>query len=273
VDENKRRVNEAPYVICVYPCSSVVSIFLLFALLCIPQVSVVKRFFPSDGILCAARRVLVVDIRRRTMNRWKPAAPSLVLVVGVVFAAGVLAGILRGESETMNVTSKTGRPVPEETEAAVFGAGCFWGVEAAFRKTDGVVETFVGYSGGHTKAPTYKDVCAGTTDHAEAVKVVFDPEKVPYGDLLKVFFSIHDPTQVNRQGPDVGYQYRSVVFYDSPEQETAARAAIANLDESKAYVRPIATAVEPLGDFWLAEDYHQQYLEKHGSAGCHISLK
>ena len=158
-------------------------------------------------------------------------------------------------------------------ETATFGAGCFWGVEAAFRRVEGVVETAVGYSGGHYDNPTYRDVCSGRTGHAEVVQVKFDPEKVSYEDLLGVFWKSHDPTQVNRQGPDVGYQYRSVVFFHTPEQEKAARASKDALERSGRYSRPIATSIEPARAFWKAEDYHQQYLEKRGLASCHITLK
>ena len=145
------------------------------------------------------------------------------------------------------------------TETAIFGAGCFWGVEAAFRRVDGVVETAVGYAGGTTAEPTYHDVCSGMTGHAEVVRVVYDPERVGYGTLLELFWQAHDPTQVNRQGPDIGTQYRSIIFYGSEAQKEAAEAAKAKL---VAAGHPIATLIEPAPDFWMAEDYHQQYLEK-----------
>ncbi len=158
-------------------------------------------------------------------------------------------------------------------ETAMFGAGCFWGVEAAFRRVEGVVETAVGYSGGHTENPTYREVCSGETGHAEVVQVKFDPEKVAYEALLDVFWKNHDPTQLYRQGPDVGYQYRSVIFYRSPEQEKAARESKRALEKSGKYGRPIVTEIEPARTFWRAEEYHQQYLEKRGAATCHIGLK
>ena len=145
------------------------------------------------------------------------------------------------------------------TETAIFGAGCFWGVEAAFRRVEGVVETAVGYSGGNTAEPGYYDVCSGQTGHAEVVRVVFDPARVGYEELLELFWQVHDPTQVNRQGPDVGTQYRSVIFYGSDAQREAAEAG------KKALVaagHPIATLIEPAAEFWMAEDYHQQYFEK-----------
>jgi peptide-methionine (S)-S-oxide reductase len=155
-------------------------------------------------------------------------------------------------------------------ELATFGAGCFWGVEATFRQLDGVTGTTVGFAGGTTESPSYKQVCHEKTHHAEVVQVEFDPERISYADLLKVFWESHDPTQVNRQGPDLGDQYRTVVFYHSPEQEAAATASKDALDKSGRYSRPIATSIEPAPRFWPAEDYHQQYLEKRGLASCHI---
>lgn len=156
------------------------------------------------------------------------------------------------------------------TMKATFGAGCFWGVEAAFRRVKGVVDTAVGYEGGITENPTYHDVCTDRTGHAEVVQVEFDPEQVSYEQLLEVFWSIHDPTQVNRQGPDVGTQYRSVIFYHSPEQEAVARKSKEALERSGRYRRPVATAIEPARVFWRAEEYHQRYLEKRGLASCHF---
>jgi peptide-methionine (S)-S-oxide reductase len=153
-------------------------------------------------------------------------------------------------------------------EKATFGAGCFWGVEAAFRRLPGVKSTQVGYAGGSLEHPTYEDVCTDTTGHAEVVEVTFDPQAVRYRDLLDVFWSNHNPTTLNRQGPDVGTQYRSVIFFHSPEQEAEARAS---RDEAqKSLSRPIVTEIIPAGPFWRAEDYHQQYLEKRGLAHCHI---
>ena len=155
-------------------------------------------------------------------------------------------------------------------EKATFGAGCFWGVEAAFRQVQGVVSTAVGYMGGSLKNPTYKDVCTDTTGHAEAVEVTYDPANVSYEELLKVFWQIHDPTTLNRQGPDVGTQYRSAIFFHGGEQEAAARASKEKLEKSGAYKRPIVTEIVPAGEFWQAEEYHQQYLEKRGLSHCHI---
>jgi peptide-methionine (S)-S-oxide reductase len=156
------------------------------------------------------------------------------------------------------------------TEKAIFGAGCFWGVEVAFRQMKGVVSTAVGYSGGRTANPTYKEVCSDRTGHAEVVQVEYDPSQVSYDELLKVFWENHDPTQMNRQGPDFGTQYRSAIFYTTPEQEAAARASKEALESSGRYRRPIATEITPAGEFFRAEEYHQQYLEKKGLASCHI---
>jgi peptide-methionine (S)-S-oxide reductase len=156
------------------------------------------------------------------------------------------------------------------TELATFGAGCFWGVEAAFRRIAGVRDTAVGYSGGRTLNPSYKEVCTDRTGHAEVVQVEFDPSVVKYEELLAAFFALHDPTQVNRQGPDLGTQYRSVIFFHSPEQEMQARAMIRRLEEEEAFSEPIATQVLPFDQFWRAEEYHQRYLEKRGLASCHM---
>jgi peptide-methionine (S)-S-oxide reductase len=153
---------------------------------------------------------------------------------------------------------------------AMFGAGCFWGVEAAFRQMKGVTDAAAGYSGGTLKDPTYRDVCSGRTGHAEVVQVEYDPSQVSYEQLLDVFWENHDPTQLNRQGPDVGTQYRSVIFFYTPEQEAAARASKERLQSSGRYRRPIVTEILPAGEFYRAEEYHQRYLEKRGLAHCHI---
>ena len=153
---------------------------------------------------------------------------------------------------------------------ATSAAGCFWGVEATFRQIPGVTATRVGYTGGDLKNPTYKDVCSNSTGHAEAVEVDYDPAKVSYEDLLNVFWENHDPTQLNRQGPDWGTQYRSAIFFHSPEQEQAARASKQALEKSGRFHRPIVTQIVPSVTFYEAEDYHQQYLEKRGMASCHI---
>jgi peptide-methionine (S)-S-oxide reductase len=153
---------------------------------------------------------------------------------------------------------------------AIFAAGCFWGVEATFRQLPGVTSTRVGYTGGQTANPTYKEVCTDRTGHAEAVEVTYDPTQLPYEKLLDVFWENHDPTQVNRQGPDFGTQYRTAIFFTTPEQETAARASKAALEKSHRFSKPIATQIVPAVTFYEAEDYHQQYLEKKGLASCHI---
>ena len=157
-----------------------------------------------------------------------------------------------------------------KTERATFAAGCFWGVESAFRQVIGVIYTQVGYTGGRTADPSYKDVCTDTTGHAEAIEITFDPDKVSYRALVELFFKMHDPTQVNRQGPDVGTQYRSAIFYHSPEQKVAAEAAMAALEKSGKYKKPIATQILPAGPFYRAEEYHQRYFEKNGGPACHI---
>jgi peptide-methionine (S)-S-oxide reductase len=153
-------------------------------------------------------------------------------------------------------------------EKATFGAGCFWGVEAAFRQVKGVQSTAVGYSGGHFPNPTYKDVCSGKTGHAEVLEVEYDPAQVSYDDLLNVFWANHDPTTLNRQGPDVGAQYRSAIYFHSPEQESTARAS--KESAQRRYSKPIVTEITPAATFYRAEEYHQQYLEKRGLAHCSI---
>ena len=151
---------------------------------------------------------------------------------------------------------------------ATFAAGCFWGVEEAFRRVEGVLRTQVGYTGGHTANPTYKQVCAGDTGHAEAVQIEYDPQRVSYEDLLEVFFENHDPTQYHRQGPDVGSQYRSAIFYHDQAQHSAAQAKIEQLQASGRYRQPIVTELTPADTFYPAEAYHQQYLAKRGRGAC-----
>lgn len=155
------------------------------------------------------------------------------------------------------------------TELATFGAGCFWGVEAAFRAIPGVVATAVGYAGGTTPNPTYEMICHHGTGHAEVVQVTFDPAQVSYQELLEEFWESHDPTQLNRQGPDVGDQYRSAIFFHNAQQEATARASIANLQAGRVFGRPIVTQLEAAPPFWKAEEYHQQFLEKRGQGSCH----
>jgi peptide-methionine (S)-S-oxide reductase len=153
---------------------------------------------------------------------------------------------------------------------ATFGAGCFWGVEAAYRQIPGVISTSVGYLGGTMKNPTYRDVCTGRTGHAEVVQVTFDPARVSYDDLLTVFWENHDPTTLNRQGPDVGPQYRSAIFYHDEAQKEAAIASKDEREKAGLFRRPIVTEITPATDYYEAEDYHQQYLEKRGLSSCHI---
>lgn len=153
---------------------------------------------------------------------------------------------------------------------ATFGAGCFWGVELRFQQVPGVTETAVGFEGGKLDKPGYRDVCTDGTGHAEVVEIDYDPAKVSYQQLLDLFFELHDPTQLNRQGPDWGTQYRSVVFFHSPEQEAEANETIARLTQEKHFPKPIVTQVVPAQTFWRAEEYHQKYLEKRGATTCHI---
>jgi peptide-methionine (S)-S-oxide reductase len=154
-------------------------------------------------------------------------------------------------------------------QKATFAAGCFWGVEETFRTTPGVAATQVGYTGGAATKPSYEQVCSGRTGHAEAVEVTYDPNRVTYEALLHVFWDNHDPTTPNRQGPDVGEQYRSAIFFHTPEQESAAKASKASLEESGRFRRPIVTQIVPAPTFWRAEEYHQQYLAKRGTRSCH----
>jgi len=157
-----------------------------------------------------------------------------------------------------------------QMEKATFGAGCFWGVEETFRNVKGVRSTSVGYAGGTQQNPRYQDVCTDKTGHAEVVEIQFDPSQVGYDELLDVFWSNHNPTTLNRQGPDVGTQYRSVIFYHSPEQQASANASKVKLEKSGRFNRPIVTQIEPASTFWRAEEYHQQYLQKRGQSHCAV---
>jgi peptide methionine sulfoxide reductase msrA/msrB len=178
--------------------------------------------------------------------------------------AFVEAGILAHESNPV-AASSTGR------EEAILAAGCFWGVEHLFKELDGVLSTEVGYCGGHTESPTYKEVCSGRTGHAEAVKVVFDPRRVTYEEVLRYFFRLHDPTTRNRQHNDVGTQYRSAVFVRDDEQRRVAERVLREIDQSGVFARPVVTEVTDAGAFWAAEEYHQDYLEKNpGGYMCHV---
>jgi len=195
-----------------------------------------------------------------------------ILAAALVAAAGA-GGCAEAEVERMSSSEKpreaASQPAgPAGREVATFGAGCFWGVEVAFRCLQGVTETTVGYSGGTFKNPSYKDVCSGRTGHAEVVRVVYNPAKVSYERLLEVFWACHDPTTPNRQGPDVGSQYRSVIFHHNAAQAAAAKASKERLDRSGRFGRPIVTQIAPAGPFYRAEEYHQQYLEKRGRASC-----
>lgn len=159
------------------------------------------------------------------------------------------------------------------TQKATFAAGCFWGVEKLYWEIDGVLSTQVGYTGGKTEGATYESVCSGLTGHAEAVEITYDPSKVNYEDLLEVFFLHHDPTTLNRQGPDVGTQYRSAIYFHSPEQKAAAEAAVQALEEARIFKKPVVTEIKPAGPFYSAEEYHQKYLKKNPNGYCSIQLQ
>jgi len=191
-------------------------------------------------------------------------------VGAALLALAVVGGCHDERTDRMNdATSRTSHADPPAgREVATFAAGCFWGVEAAFRRVEGVVDTAVGYTGGQTERPTYKQVCTGKTGHAEAVRVTFDPAKVSYDRLLEVFWGCHDPTTPNRQGPDVGTQYRSAIFFGSPAQEAAAKASRSAEQASGRHGGKIVTEIAPAGRFHRAEEYHQRYLEKRGGGSC-----
>lgn len=155
-------------------------------------------------------------------------------------------------------------------QQATFAAGCFWGVEARFAALDGVIETEVGYMGGTLREPSYQEVCTDRTGHAEVVQLTFDPEKISYEQLLAAFWQMHDPTTLNRQGPDVGSQYRSAIFYHTPDQQAEAEQSKAQMDASGVFAKPIVTLIEPAAAFWRAEEYHQQYLAKRGVGSCQL---
>jgi peptide-methionine (S)-S-oxide reductase len=188
-----------------------------------------------------------------------------VLTAGWLFCSQDVAGPM---ASPQAATAKHGRST--KMEKATFGGGCFWGVEATFRQLKGVTATAVGYEGGSLADPTYRDVCSHKTGHAEVVQVEYDPSRITYEQLLDVFWKNHDPTTRNRQGPDVGAQYRSVVFYHSPQQKEAAVAFKEKLMKSGKFRKPIVTEIVPAATFWRAEDYHQQYLEKRGLSSCHM---
>jgi peptide-methionine (S)-S-oxide reductase len=185
-----------------------------------------------------------------------------------------LLAFLLGFTVTLDAQSTDKQPVKRKQtkeikmETAIFAAGCFWGVEADFQKLKGVVSTEVGYTGGHTQDPGYKQVCTDTTGHAEAIRLTYDPAVISYDDLLKVFWENHNPTTPNRQGPDVGSQYRSAIFYTTPEQKKEALASREKLDRSHKYSKPIVTEIAPATEFYRAEEYHQQYYQKKGGGSC-----
>ena len=172
--------------------------------------------------------------------------------------------------EPASVAGSAGGQGKAARDVAIFAAGCFWGVQYYFDQVPGVVETEVGYIGGHTDNPTYEQVCSHTTGHAEAVKITFDAHEVSYETLLKQFFRMHDPTQLNRQGPDVGDQYRSAVFYLNDDQKATAEEMIKKLNKSSNFNKPVVTTIEKAGTFWRAEEYHQKYTEKTGLGMCHV---
>ena len=204
--------------------------------------------------------------------------PTLIAMAAIALIAGVLTHY--GEDSLLTALgSRTPgearaavtREAKMDTHRATFGAGCFWGVEEAFRQVEGVTATAVGYAGGDYQNPAYRDVCTGTTGHAEVVQVEYDPEQVSYAELLEVFWRCHDPTTLNRQGPDIGTQYRSVIFFHSPEQEAAAKASKEQLDRSGRFHRGIVTQITAATPFYRAEEYHQKYLEKRGQSSCGVS--
>jgi len=192
-------------------------------------------------------------------------------VTGGRVAAGAAQFQKRAEAKpgTETGTESQGTTKPVDRKVAMFGAGCFWGVEATFRNVPGVLDTAVGYNGGWVERPTYKQVCTGRTGHAEVVRIEYDPAVIRYDQLLNVFWRCHNPTQLNRQGPDVGTQYRSVIFYFDEEQRRLAEASKQRVDHSKRHLRRVVTQIVPAGPFWRAEEYHQRYLEKRGLVQCH----
>jgi peptide-methionine (S)-S-oxide reductase len=199
----------------------------------------------------------------------------LVVLAAVIVFAFMHSGIIvmaNNESETISDTkSDPNESSTEKNETATFAAGCFWGVEAAFRKVEGVKYAIVGYTGGRFKNPTYKDVCSGKTGHAEAVQITYDPNVISYEKLLEVFWLIHDPTTRNRQGPDVGTQYRSAIFFHTSQQAVAARSSKAK--HQRKIMRRIVTEIKPAVAFYKAEEYHQRYIEKRKKASCPSSSK
>ncbi|MHC4395099.1 MAG: peptide-methionine (S)-S-oxide reductase MsrA [Planctomycetota bacterium] len=211
------------------------------------------------------------------MKRLNSTSKIISLALAIVSCAVLAdAAAKKGRAENMqnipdpNITLKTAQKTtePKEYEKATFAGGCFWGIEAAFIQFPGVISTSVGYTGGRSKNPTYKDVCSDRTGHAEAVQIIYDPEQVSYQHLLQLFWSIHDPTTANRQGPDIGSQYRSAIFYHNKNQLSAAEESKLKLAKSAKFKKPIVTEIKPAAQFYRAEEYHQRYLEKQGRVSC-----
>jgi peptide-methionine (S)-S-oxide reductase len=198
---------------------------------------------------------------------------KIIVTISTIFLYAILVCgcVKKDEANTMRGSKQSEQS--SRYEKATFAAGCFWGVEAAFAKVPGVVSTQVGYTGGHTENPTYKEVCTDRTGHAEAVEVTYDPAKISYEQLLDIFWSIHDPTTLNRQGPDVGTQYRSAIFYHNKDQQRAAEASKHKLEKSGRFDKPIVTEISPASKFYRAEEYHQRYFEKHGISACHLPVE
>lgn len=188
------------------------------------------------------------------------------LIPAVVVAVGLCCGPVVTSVAAPGTTNRENNVI----EKATFGAGCFWGVEHVFRRVEGVMSTAAGYAGGNVTNPTYEQVCSGRTGHSEVVQVTYDPSVVSYEKLLNIFWSMRNPTTLNRQGPDIGYQYRSVIFYHTDEQKDAAEASKRRLDESGTWSDPVVTAIEPAPAFYRAEEYHQRYYEKHGAGSCRV---
>lgn len=212
------------------------------------------------------------------LGRMAPAFLALAMAVVMAFGFTLVRAGRVGAAPATDADASISRRIPgpdvpaERLKIATFGAGCFWGVEATFRNTPGVVATDAGYLGGTMKNPTYGDVCTGRTGHAEVVQVTYDSAAVSYARLLDVFWANHDPTTRDRQGPDIGTQYRSAIFYHSPDQQAAAIASKRKMDQSGRFRRPIVTEITPASAFYRAEEYHQQYLEKRGLASCHTPV-
>src|SRR2546430_8160714 len=245
-----------------------------FALSKIRELATSLRFL--DQFACRNRFRTQSDFLQRgsafveqTNRNW---SASLLDRIGGAHTSTIVAGATESKSQLRRLRRGAGRSIVllMTTEKATFGAGCFWGVEETFRNLKGVTSTAVGYAGGNKENPSYEDVCTDETGHAEVVQLEFDPAQISYDQLLGVFWSTHNPMTLNRQGPDVGTQYRSAIFYHSPEQKAAAEASKQKLDASGKFSRPIVTQIEPAPKFWRAEEYHQRYLEKIEQSHCAI---